>query len=261
MTQFEKGNPIMITRRIAILGLGFGPTLATWGFAPGEFWNDKQPSEWSEKDIQRLLTKSPWAKEATAEMNLPNMGGPEGGGGRGGGMSGGRMGGPGMGGPDMGGPRMEGSEGAGGPGGARLQMKALVRWETAAPIRDASKRQLLRDPSGSYVISVSGLPRMDAPGAGRGVPSEDAADGNDRSRTMAESPRETTFLQRKGKESIATVHTESGADGTLLFYFPNDTDPISLDDREVVFRTKLGPLELKARFVPKEMRYRGKLTL
>jgi len=78
---------------------------------------------------------------------------------------------------------------------------------------------------------------------------------------MAESLRETTFLQRKGKESIATVHTESGADGTLLFYFPNDADPISLDDKEVVFRTKLGPLELKARFVPKEMRYRGKLTL
>lgn len=104
----------MITRRIAILGLGFGPTLATRGFAPGEFWNDKQPSEWSEKDIQHLLTKSPWAKEATAEMNLPNMGGPEGGGGRGGGVSGGRMGGPGMGGPGMGGPGMEGSGGLAG---------------------------------------------------------------------------------------------------------------------------------------------------
>ena len=140
-------------------------------------------------------------------------------------------------------------------------MKALVRWETAAPIRDASKRQLLRDPSGSYVISVSGLPRMDAPGAGRGVPGEDTADGNDGSRTMAESLKETTFLQRKGRESIATVHIEADADGTLLFYFPNDTDPISLDDKEVVFRTKLGPLELKVRFVPKEMRYRGKLTL
>ena len=78
---------------------------------------------------------------------------------------------------------------------------------------------------------------------------------------MAESLRETTFLQRKGRESIALIHTEADADGTLLFYFPNDADPISLDDKEVVFRTKLGTLELKVRFVPKEMRYRGRLTL
>ena len=243
----------MTTRRKAILGLGFGPALATWGFAPGEFWDDKQPSEWSERDIQRLLTKSPWAKEATAEMNFADMGGgTEGGGGRGGGMSGGRGGGGGMGGPGMGGPGMEGPGGAGGP----LQMKALVRWETAAPIRDASKRQLPRDPSGSYVISVSGLA-----GAGRGAPGRDAADGNDRSRALAESLRETTFLERKGRKSVAPVHIEADADGTLLFYFPNDADPISLDDKEVVFRTKLGPIELKVRFVPKEMRYRGKLTL
>jgi hypothetical protein len=25
----------------------------------GEFWQDKKPSDWSEKDVKRLLTKSP----------------------------------------------------------------------------------------------------------------------------------------------------------------------------------------------------------
>jgi hypothetical protein len=242
----------MITRReVVLLGAGLAPARAAWSFVPGEFWNDKQPSEWSEKDVKRLLTKSPWAKEASAEMNFANMAGADGGGARGGGMPGGRGGGPGMGGPVGGGPGIEGPGGPGGPGGAQLQLKAIVRWETAAPIRDASKRQFPRDPTGSYVLSVSGLPRM------RRGPGE----GGDRSREMSEGLRETTVLQRKGRDGVAPVHTEAEPDGTLLFYFSNDADPVSLDDKEVVFRTKMGPLELKVKFVPKEMRYRGKLAL
>jgi hypothetical protein len=54
----------------------------------GEFWQDKKPSDWSEKDVKRLLTKSPWAKEGTVEFNMERMGGMPGGGGppMGGGM-------------------------------------------------------------------------------------------------------------------------------------------------------------------------------
>ena len=40
----------------------------------GEFWQDKQPSDWTEKEIQRLVTKSPWAKEAILTMGGGHMG-------------------------------------------------------------------------------------------------------------------------------------------------------------------------------------------
>jgi hypothetical protein len=125
----------MITRRRAILGIGLGSSLAAWGFAPGEFWDDKQPSEWSEKEVQRMLTKSPWAKEAGLEVT----------GGRGG---------RGMGGP--------GGRGPGGPGWP-FGMQPTVRWDSAAPLRSAAKVKLPIDPTVCYVIGVLGLPTdMDA---------------------------------------------------------------------------------------------------
>jgi len=66
----------MMTRRYAILaGVGFPASLA---LASGEFWNDKKPSEWSEKEAKKLLTKSPWAKEVTAGLTMRmGMGGME----------------------------------------------------------------------------------------------------------------------------------------------------------------------------------------
>jgi hypothetical protein len=245
----------MITRRIVVLAaLGAGLVLAAWAFAPGEFWNDKQPSDWSDKDVQRLLTKSPWAKEASVEFDFSAMGGPDGGPGpMGGGMpGGGEMGGPGMGGPGGGGPG--GMGGPGGPGGGPPQSRALVRWESAAPIRDADKRQLPEDAAEYYVIGVSGLPMMDAgrPGAPAGGDPE----------KMQARLKESTSLRRKGKDPIAPVRVRiSEAAGGLLFYFPRDAGPISIEEKEVVFLTTVGPLVVKAKFPLKEMTYRGKLAL
>jgi len=110
----------MMTRRGAMAGLILGSSMMVWGSPASDFWNEKQPHEWAEKDVQRLLTKSPWAKDAAVEMDFGGMGG------------------PGMGGPGMGPPGMDGP---GGPGG----MTAVVRWESAAPIRDASKNKLQPD--------------------------------------------------------------------------------------------------------------------
>jgi hypothetical protein len=171
------------------------------------------------------LTKSPWAKEVTPEMDFTSMGG------------------PGMGGPPMGGPGLYGPGGPGGP----FDMQAVVRWESAAPLRDATKSKLPLAPSGSYVVSVSGLP------------SELVAGPGDLSLT---SLKETTSLQRKGKASVAPAHfIVSDEDGALLFYFPHDADPISPEDKEVIFRTKVGVFQLKVKFVPKDMRYRGEPAL
>ena len=47
---------------------------------------------------------------------------------------------------------------------------------------------------------------------------------------------------------------------TFRFYFPRSAD-LSLDDKEVLFQTRVGPMELKQRFVLKDMTFDGKLAL
>ena len=129
-------------------------------------------------------------------------------------------------------------------------MTAVVRWESAAPIRDANKNKLPRDTSGSYVISVSGLAIMSDLVGALGA-------------SGLENMKKGTSLQRTGKASIAPSSITMSFDeaDVLLFYFPNDASPISADDKQVIFQTKSQLFGLKAKFVPKEMLYRGKLAL
>ena len=124
----------MITRRNLILtGAGVLPL-----FAAADFWNKKKPSEWSEKEVQALLTKSPWAKDASVEFNMQGMeGGPDGG---------------------MGGPP------GGGMGGEMPEMHAVVRWEGAMPIRAANKTEAGQQAADTYIISLSGMPMMGGEG-------------------------------------------------------------------------------------------------
>jgi hypothetical protein len=209
--------------------LGLGPGFAALASAPGDFWNDKQPGEWAEKDVQRLLTKSPWAKSAAMEMDFG-------------------MGGPGMGPPGMDGPPggMGGPGGPGGPGG----MSATVRWESAEPVRAASKTKLEPDPSGQYVISISGFDML-----------------SDLITTLGanglEGMKKTSSLQRAGKDPVAPSYITVPFDqsGVLLFYFPSEKSPISADDKQVTFTTKVDSFAVKVKFAPKEMLYRGKLAL
>lgn len=215
----------MITRRNFTL-LGFAaaglPIHCVVGASHVEFWNQKQPAEWSSAEIQELVTHSPWAKEGIVDMF----------------MAGGRSG-----------RRSRGARDQNNSTDVLPQVKALVRWETAAPIREAAKNDIATNAGGNYVISVVGLPM----GEGRGE-----------SETLQERLKGATLLERRGKESLAPVQIQSrdtpqGA--MLLFFFPKETRPIQVADKEVVFVTKLGPLELKVRFPLKEMIYKGRLEL
>ena len=51
------------------------------------------------------------------------------------------------------------------------------------------------------------------------------------------------------------------SDGTVLFFFPCAAGRLSIEDKEVIFQLRTGPLELKTKFPLKEMMYRGKLSL
>ncbi len=237
----------MISRR-TLLSIAASFAAPARGFA-GDAWKDRKPEQWSPQDVERLITKSPWAKEVTLTYS-PGGGAPGGGGGRrrgggqwdggggggGGGMSRGGGGGGGWGGS---GRSRDGDESLG-AGQQRPQSKAVVRWESALPIRAATKQQMPPSAAGQYVISVSG-----------------AQFGNwvDPHNLTA-----VTSLQAKGTDPIAP--DKVGRSGpALVFYFPKGDHPFSMDDKEVIFATRLGPMEIKARFPLKDMQYDGRLEL
>lgn len=243
------GGRILTRRVFALGGLGTVPLLSA------DVWN-KKPSEWSAKDIQKILTKSPWAKEATVALNLAGGGMDNApGGGRGGGMGGppGGMGGP-PGGGGMGGPPGGPPGGMDGGGGAP-QFHAVVRWESALPIRLALKKEDERRLD-QYLITVTGFPitGMRQPDGGSQPVSAQAQN------RMKEGAR----LERKGKDPIpasAAEMIETGGSRVMQFVFRAGSDPIQAQDKEVQFVASVGPMQIKARFTLKEMVYEGRLEL
>jgi hypothetical protein len=246
------------------------PALPSWA-AGKDFWNGKKPADWSDGEIRQMLSKSPWAKEVIVSYNMGQMGGggAEGRGGgrgaRGGGMGGGGMGaGGGIGGEGMGGAGGGmGGRGGGGMGDAEMaarapQFKALVRWETALPVVEATKKQLPGEAAEFHLISVSGMPMMGM--GGRGARAGGPQDAAERRREMFERLKESTQLQRKGKDPIYPSRLGQ-AQGGMLFAFARDFQPIKIEDKEVTFLSRMGPMELKVKFALKDMVYNGQLTL
>jgi hypothetical protein len=148
--------------------------------------------------------------------------------------------------------------------------EALVRWETALPILEAQKRTLPEAFKGSYAISVTGFPMGGArPGGAPGGPGVGATKGGGGfnpevmravQAQMFDQAKQTTRLERKGKDPIApSVMTMTGR--SLVMLFPQGTQPITLDDKEVTLVLKVGLPELKTKFSLKDMVYMGKLEL
>ncbi|MCC6394537.1 MAG: hypothetical protein IT167_28335 [Bryobacterales bacterium] len=242
------------------------------------FWEKKPYTDWTDKEVARIFTNSPWAKDAAMTMEGGRGGGGMGGGrgGRGGGM-GGPGGGMGSAGGGLGGG--EGAEGGGGMGGGRggrgggmgggmeggggpPQMMARVRWQTALPIKQALVRmrfgteaatsaqakELLAREETHYLIALDNLPSMMA----RLDPSR-----------MQQGLKTTTTLQVKGKDPLRAEDIQIGkTEKSIIIYFlfPK-TSPITLEDKEVEFHTKIGPMEVKLRFKLHDMLYAGKLEL
>ncbi len=256
----------MQSRRQLLAVLGGAPFLRL--LAADEVWNKKAAAEWSPQEIERILTRSPWARETTPEFNMQGMGmgGPPGGMG---GPPGGGMGGPpggGMGGPPgggMGGPPPGGGMGGPGMGGGMPQFKAMVRWESAAPIREAAKTALPEGLEERYVLSITGLPMMGGGGPrGRDRDREDSGDMRNRRGQALESMKENAKLLRKGKEPLlAEQIRELGDGGGLLVVFNPGNAPITAKDKDVTFATRMGPLDLKVKFPLRDMMYRGQLEL
>jgi hypothetical protein len=167
------------------------------------------------------------------------MGSGDGGMGSGGGPGGGGMGGGGM-------------QGGGGGGGAAPAMTVTVRWLSALPLRQVTARRLKRDvvdAPASYLIGVFGMPARFAQRA----PDQ-----------FKEMLKNNTRLKIKGRDPLEPEQVDLGlsSDQTVaaLFQF-SKKEAISLDDKEVEFVTKLGPMEFKTKFKTKDMMFGGQLAV
>jgi hypothetical protein len=281
----------MLTRRDAMrLALGvpaISAAIPAWAFSSKEFWESKPSSEWNAEEVERMITKSPWAKDASVAYN----GGPGGlgGNGNGGGMGRSRGGigfpGGGIGFPGGGGGNRGGYPGGGYPGGGggpagtgggrtprddgRRQFNATVRWESALPVQEAlrigaSDEKPNPDFGKYYVIALIGdLPMV----GGRRRRSGDTSDDDDntaQSERRMEMYKQYTRLERKdGAVQLEKVEDGSrvGSKGPGTYFYFSRLDDISMDDKQVSFSTKLGPMEIKAKFILKDMLYHGKLAV
>ena len=258
-------NAFALTRRrvLAIAAGAVTGSIRLYAFS-SDFWNKKDPSQWSSTEIEQLTSKSPWAKEVSAQSSYEqrddgDMSGPRGrsggGGGWPGGGGGGGMGGPrggGMGIPGTGGGGMGRGRGGGGRPSAQ-SFKATIRWESANPILEALKTPLPEAFADHYVISVSGLP-VNQNGSSSSEPADD----------MLDHLKSVTFLEPKGREGAQpgiAQRQPSSAGGSVLFGFSKEILALKPDDKEVTFSTRVGRSNIKTKFNLKDMIYHGELAV
>jgi hypothetical protein len=231
--------------------------LFAFGLLAADFWQ-KPYTEWSEKDLTKMMTNSPWARSASVSMSGP--GGPGGGGGApaGGGGFGGGGGGRG-GGPQGGG----GSEiGPGAQGASAPTFEIVARWQSAMPVRRAFVRMKFgaeadKSADAQKVLQVEDRPYeivLSGPMGAflRGKPDDTAKVLSD-----------VSFLSSARTGAIKASQIQVGKPGPsmdVVFAFPR-TMPFTVEDKEVEFTTKLGTSNLKYKFRLKDMVVNGKLEM
>jgi hypothetical protein len=269
----RESNAWILSRRTALTLTG--ACLVPWkSLYAGEFWDKKDPSQWTGEEIDRLTNKSPWAKSVTASYapGANNGGyGQQGGGYPRSGPS------VGIGGIGMGMPRRGG--GMGRPGGGYPQTsnyKGTVRWESAQPILDALKTPLPDAFAKHFVIGVRDIPLIadqqrnqqtqnpddtdrDSPRLSR----SDSDSNSGLTKRQIDDLKMLTNLTPKGKESAQPELVQQMTPGGTYFLF--GFSKMFLDfgkkDHEVEFTTQLGKLIVKAKFDPAEMLYHGNLAV
>jgi hypothetical protein len=239
-----------------------------------DFWESKPFTDWNDKELRRVMTNSPWARQTNTMMKnarptLPPADSPA-------------SGFPGGDGSLIREPNL-GRAGGLGPGPASTPPDApfdqglpvIIRWQTALPIRQAqmrskygkeaatapgAKRILDQDPK-VYVISVMGIPGSLVTLGG--------------AETAKHSIQDQTTLTARGKpalhpDAVELVHSgansgansgdNSGDNVDVLLAFPK-TFPFTPADQEIEFASRIGTVDVKYRFRLKDMVVRGKLEL
>jgi hypothetical protein len=252
-------------------------SLGAWA---ADFWQTKSFTDWDQKEVQKILTDSPWAKKVSIYM--PAGGGAGGNAGGGGGSRSGRGGGPAGGNNDPGiagggAPGIAETAGPGGRGGggelsagggadapaaaSAPALPLLVSCRSALPVRQAlakvkygaeaatspDAKKLVEDPQQYYIISVAGLPAYLQP----------------RDDEAKQALIKQSSLSVKGKDSLAPVDIQFAPDGRNLdvdFIFPRMVQ-FTAEDKEIEFAAKATGLAIKQKFNLKNMVINGKLEL
>jgi hypothetical protein len=193
-----------------------------------EFWNEKKPADWTSEEIDLLLNKSPWAKEAAVSYY--------------GGQNGPLNNNPGNSGNQR--ARRNASSGTSPSAASPADWKAIIRWESALPVREALKSSP-PDAERFYILNMVG----DVPSGGA---------------TQFETLKQVTKLEHKGDAILLSrvavaPKTALSLSGTL-FYFSRDL-ALRIEDKQAMFSTKLGPIDVKCKFTLRDMMVRGNLEL
>ena len=238
---------------LVLLGALSGGSI--WAADPWK--SNKKYTEWSEKEIRKVLEKSPWAKTVTLTF-LAESGSGQGAGGRQ---------------PLDDQPNQVTSAGRGGPpisgssGGPRTASRlVLVRWDSALPVRRAVERrqvqaemmtpeqaqQYFEQAPSEYVVVLGGMPMVEMTGGTlEEVKASTYLKTGDKQRIMAQDVR----ISQLPEESLA-----AGQVPDFYFSFPRAT-PIELRQKSVEFFTEVGQFKIKKKFKLKDMLFKGKLEL
>lgn len=221
---------------------GAGATL----LSSADFWQTKKFSEWSGKEVNKILSDSPWAHPIEVVVSGGGGGMPGGGGGG----RGGRGGGGGMG-------------NASDATGERAVL--TLRFLRALPVKQAVLRQKFGDqvlsspdaqadlarPENAYILAITDVP-SDVFGT-RVDPAK-----------LGEMYKKSAQINVKGREPIKAVEARVAPvtpyRGTLLLAFPKDK-PITLEDNEIEVEVRLGRIEVKHKMKLKDMVFDGKLEI
>ncbi len=224
-----------------VVGVWF---LAGVALAAADFWEEKDFTAWSDKEVEKMLTDSPWAKGvrivvgSLTEDGLPIPAQPSG--------------------PT----NIPFDECGGEQFGAIQRHKITVSWTSALPIKQAFVRRaagldgqvtpesqrMLDGDEPYYTVTLLGLPPAFASLA-----------------SMRDALKAETILKRKDKAPIAPEEVRLFQDSVdlsirVLFLFPK-TDAIILDDKDVELVTRLGDNEVKKKFKLADMVFGDRLEL
>lgn len=157
---------------------------------------------------------------------------------------------------------MGGGNVGGGGASSPPAIVAKVRWQTALPVKQALVRMKFGEEAGTSAQAKQALEATDPVYliVLEGLPARMAQMGEAR---LKETLQKSTMLRHGEKRPIAPTQIQVGlVEKTLLIYFAfPKTDAIVLEDKDVEFVSKVGPMEFKKKFKLAEMVVDGKLTL
>ena len=262
--------------RNQLLGIAFAGTACAVILFAAEPWKNKDYTQWTDDEINKVLTDSPWAKEMTVGQQRSGYPG------RGGGMGrrGGGFGLPGGGGYPGGGGGYPGGGGGGGGyprggGAGQAPMNITVRWDSALPVQQALKRQgassadeakAVADASDkNYVITVFGFRMPSNRRGGYNSGSTDSDTGQDRSSQNADNLRSqlldaAQLVPKAGRAIYAQDVQVEGGGSEIHFLFPRNP-PIAASSKEVDFILEVRGVKVEHKFHLADMQYQGQLAL